>query len=271
MCSYACNGATAHPRRRRTASTTAWPRPGGRSRRPTPPPASSPSAAPRRRSCASSSTRWSAPTPASPGAPATRSSWPSGRTPRARSSTRRSSGPTTSCSTSRRRARGRANRASSRSGRCGSRRSRPSARFERLVDPGVPIPPAITALTGISPAHVRGRPRIDSVIDEFLRFSAGAVLVAHNARFDVGFVDAELRRLRGGRLAAPVIDTVALGPAPARRPAAAHEPGHAGASRFDTEVRPCHRALRRRRGHGRGARCSCWGWHRSAAPRRSAR
>ena len=56
----------------------------------------------------------------------------------------------------------------------------------------------ITALTGISPAHVRGRPRIESVIADFLRFCAGAVLVAHNARFDVGFVDAELRRLPGG-------------------------------------------------------------------------
>jgi len=84
------------------------------------------------------------------------------------------------------------------------------ARFERLVDPGVPIPAVITALTGISPELVRGRPRIDRILDDFLRFCAGAVLVAHNARFDVGFVDAELRRLRGGRLAAPVIDTVAL-------------------------------------------------------------
>jgi len=118
----------------------------------------------------------------------------------------------------------------------------PVARLERLVDPLVPIPPAITALTGISPAHVRGRPRIESVMAEFLRFSAGAVLVAHNARFDVGFVDTELRRLRGGRLAAPVIDTVAL----ARRLIGDRLPRMALATlaeRFDTEVRPCHRAL----------------------------
>jgi DNA polymerase-3 subunit epsilon len=118
----------------------------------------------------------------------------------------------------------------------------PVGRLQRLVDPGVPIPPAITAITGISPAHVRGRPRVDSVMAEFLRFSAGAVLVAHNARFDVGFVDAELRRLRGGRLAAPVIDTVAL----ARRLIGDRLPRMALATlaeRFDTEVRPCHRAL----------------------------
>ena len=66
------------------------------------------------------------------------------------------------------------------------------------------------AITGIAQHHVRGRPRVGPVLDEFLRFSAGAVLVAHNARFDIGFVDAELARLRSGRLAAPVIDTVAL-------------------------------------------------------------
>lgn len=118
----------------------------------------------------------------------------------------------------------------------------PVARFERLVDPGVPLPPAITSLTGIAPWHLRGKPRIDRVLREFLRFCANAVLVAHNARFDVGFVDAELRRLRGGRLAAPVIDTVALG----RRLLGERLPSMslgALAVRFDTQVRPCHRAL----------------------------
>ncbi len=116
------------------------------------------------------------------------------------------------------------------------------ARFERLVDPGVPLPPAITALTGIAPAHLRGRPRIDRVLGDFLRFCAGAVLVAHNARFDVGFVDAELRRLRGGRLAAPVIDTVALGRRLLGERLRSMSLGSL-AERFDTQVRPCHRAL----------------------------
>ena len=117
-----------------------------------------------------------------------------------------------------------------------------AARMERLVDPGVALPPAITALTGITQRDICGRPRVARVLDEFLRFAAGAVLVAHNARFDVGFVDAELGRLRGGRLAAPVVDTVAL----ARR-LVGDRLGSLNlgtlAERFDTEVRPCHRAL----------------------------
>ena len=80
------------------------------------------------------------------------------------------------------------------------------------------------------------------MLPEFLEFAAGAVLVAHNASFDVGFVDAELSRLRGRRLAAPVLDTVML----ARRLLAGRLPRmNLGtlAERFDTEVRPCHRAL----------------------------
>jgi DNA polymerase III subunit epsilon len=115
-------------------------------------------------------------------------------------------------------------------------------KLERLVDPGTPIPAEITRLTGIAPIHVRGRPRIGTVLDEFLSFAQGAVLVAHNARFDVGFVDAELSRIHGRRLAAPVLDTVML----ARRLMVGRLPGMslgALAERFDTEVRPCHRAL----------------------------
>lgn len=114
--------------------------------------------------------------------------------------------------------------------------------FQRLVDPGLPVPEAITAITGIHTADVRSRPPIGRCLDEFLHFSGGAVLVAHNARFDIGFVDAELGRRRGGRLAGPVVDTVAL----ARRLLAGRLPRMtlaALAERFDTAVRPCHRAL----------------------------
>ena len=83
-------------------------------------------------------------------------------------------------------------------------------RFERLVDPGVPLPAEITRITGIRPQDVAGRVGVASALRAFLAFAGDAVLVAHNARFDVGFVDAELRRLRGRRFAGTVLDTVAL-------------------------------------------------------------
>ena len=116
------------------------------------------------------------------------------------------------------------------------------ATLEQLVNPGVAVPETITRITGIASCDLRGAPRISRALPEFLEFARGAVLVAHNARFDVGFVDAELSRLEGRRLAAPVIDTVAL----ARRLLEGRVPRmNLGtlAERFDTNVRPCHRAL----------------------------
>ena len=75
--------------------------------------------------------------------------------------------------------------------------------FERLVDPGVPVPSTITRITGIQTRDLRGAPRIARALPPFLEFAEGAVLVAHNARFDVGFVDAELSRLEGRRWLRP--------------------------------------------------------------------
>jgi DNA polymerase III subunit epsilon len=116
------------------------------------------------------------------------------------------------------------------------------ATFERLVDPGVPLPAAIAALTGIDGRSLRGRGPVGPALDAFLRFAGDAVVVAHNARFDVAFLDAALRRLRGRRLACPVVDTVGL----ARR-LLPHHRGSFGlarlAERFSTDVAPCHRAL----------------------------
>jgi DNA polymerase-3 subunit epsilon len=59
-----------------------------------------------------------------------------------------------------------------------------------LVDPGRSIPPQIVALTGITSAMVCNAPKIDTVLPAFLEFARGAVLVAHNAGFDIGFLRA---------------------------------------------------------------------------------
>ncbi|TVT53666.1 DEDD exonuclease domain-containing protein [Amycolatopsis rhizosphaerae] len=62
--------------------------------------------------------------------------------------------------------------------------------FATLVNPGMPIPPQIVALTGITGAMVYDAPPVDEVLPAFLEFAAGAVLVAHNAPFDTGFLRA---------------------------------------------------------------------------------
>jgi DNA polymerase-3 subunit epsilon len=83
------------------------------------------------------------------------------------------------------------------------------AEWSSLVDPGVPIPPEIQALTGITNEMVRGAPRFADLLPEVAQRLEGRVLVAHNARFDYGFLKAEFRRA-GERFTADVLCTVRL-------------------------------------------------------------
>jgi DNA polymerase III epsilon subunit family exonuclease len=114
--------------------------------------------------------------------------------------------------------------------------------FELLADPGMPIGPTISALTGLRDADLRGAPHPAIAVRRFLEFAGDAVLVAHNARFDLAFLDRETERLTGARLAGPVVDTVGL----ARRLLTGRTP-RAGLSSlahfFGTAAQPCHRAL----------------------------
>lgn len=82
--------------------------------------------------------------------------------------------------------------------------------YESLINPGMPISPQITALTGITDAMVADAPTFDSAADAILAALAGRVFVAHNVRFDWGFVDAELRRNRGLALDGPRLCTVKM-------------------------------------------------------------
>jgi DNA polymerase-3 subunit epsilon len=70
-----------------------------------------------------------------------------------------------------------------------------TARWSSLVNPGVRIPPFIQALTGISDAMVAQAPGFDEVAHTLLELLDGAVFVAHNVRFDHGFVLNELARM----------------------------------------------------------------------------
>lgn len=70
-----------------------------------------------------------------------------------------------------------------------------TARWSTLVNPGVRIPPFIQSLTGITDAMVEGAPTFAQVAKPLLELLDGAVFVAHNVRFDHGFVLNELARL----------------------------------------------------------------------------
>ena len=84
------------------------------------------------------------------------------------------------------------------------------ATFQTLINPGSPIPPFITVLTGITEAMVYPAPLIGEVIPALLEFIGGAVLVGHNLRFDTSFIDAALVADGRERLPNRRVDTLGL-------------------------------------------------------------
>ena len=82
-------------------------------------------------------------------------------------------------------------------------------KYSSFVNPEVPIPYKIEQLTGISDSMVMDAPTIEVVLPEFLAFCQGSSLVAHNASFDVGFIQKNAERL-GTEIDFTVIDTVGL-------------------------------------------------------------
>ncbi|MBA2424815.1 MAG: GIY-YIG nuclease family protein [Actinobacteria bacterium] len=114
--------------------------------------------------------------------------------------------------------------------------------YETLVNPGSALPSYIAALTGIRDGDLRRAPRAELAVRRFLAFAGDAPLAAHNARFDMAFLEREVERLTGRRVAAPVVDTVWL----ARRLLQRRTERFSLSSLahfFGTSTSPCHRAL----------------------------
>jgi DNA polymerase-3 subunit epsilon len=82
--------------------------------------------------------------------------------------------------------------------------------FQTLVNPDRAIPPYITVLTGITESMVLPAPRVEAVLPSLEHFIGDAVIVAHNARFDLGFLNAALVRADRDPLTNRVLDTVPL-------------------------------------------------------------
>ncbi len=79
-----------------------------------------------------------------------------------------------------------------------------------LINPGIPIPDEARRVNGISDAMVSNCPPIAAVLPQFVRFTTGTVLLAHNARFDRGFVATEARRNSLALPTSPLLDSLTL-------------------------------------------------------------
>ena len=115
--------------------------------------------------------------------------------------------------------------------------------FQTLVNPRVPIPAVISMLTGITNAMVADAPPIGAALPAFLEFAAGTVLVAHNARFDIGFLKAATLRLGAGWPNPTVLDTVHLARQLVTRDEAPNHKLSSLARLFRAATTPDHRAL----------------------------
>jgi DNA polymerase-3 subunit epsilon len=82
--------------------------------------------------------------------------------------------------------------------------------FDGLVNPGRPLPRQITWITRLTDADLRSAPPFEEIADGLLEALTGRVFVAHNARFDWGFIAAELKRTRGIALSGPRLCTARL-------------------------------------------------------------
>ncbi|MBB3172611.1 DNA polymerase-3 subunit epsilon [Endobacter medicaginis] len=83
--------------------------------------------------------------------------------------------------------------------------------YHVLIDPERDIPPEASRVHGFTREDLRGKPTFDAVIADFLEFIGDDPLIAHNAPFDFGFINAELARLSMPSLAAGrMIDTLAM-------------------------------------------------------------
>ncbi len=82
--------------------------------------------------------------------------------------------------------------------------------FDELIDPGRPIPASAARVHGITDEMVHGKPGVGEVLPRFLEFAEQAVLLAHNAEFDLGFLVHEAARAGVDLPHPPVLDTVEI-------------------------------------------------------------
>ena len=82
--------------------------------------------------------------------------------------------------------------------------------YDQKINPKVPIPNRITALTGLSDADVKDSPTFEEVAPDIFKLLKNRVFIAHNVNFDLTFLNRELKRIGMNQLNVKAIDTVEL-------------------------------------------------------------
>lgn len=93
--------------------------------------------------------------------------------------------------------------------------------YHTYLNPGIPVPAEATEVHGLTDAFLADKPKFQQIAADFISFVGTATLVAHNAPFDMGFLQAELAGCGLPQLGNQVIDTLAL--ARTRHPGARHD------------------------------------------------
>jgi DNA polymerase-3 subunit epsilon len=117
-----------------------------------------------------------------------------------------------------------------------------TGRFQSLINPDAPIPPRITVVTGITHAMVIDAPKIGEALPSLLEFIGDAVIVGHNVRFDMSFLNAASIRLGYGRLPNRSVDTLRLAQRLVRKDLRSFKLSSLAAY-FGSPITPNHRAL----------------------------
>lgn len=84
------------------------------------------------------------------------------------------------------------------------------SRFSQLINPGEPIDPFITKLTGITNDMLRGQPEIEEILPKFLDWVGDSLIVGHNVNFDVNFLYDNTERTAGHPFSNDFVDTMRL-------------------------------------------------------------
>lgn len=118
--------------------------------------------------------------------------------------------------------------------------------FDELIKPPAPIPQFITEITHIDDNLVQNCRNVHEAVSDFLSYSQNAILIAHNAPFDVGFINAEMTSCRNTYLKNLVVDTLPLArwayPLFITEPEKGQYKLQNLAKRFNIEVKNAHRA-----------------------------